>query len=90
MRTFLLSLVILGTILSSCKKDEHPVEDKSVTMVNVSYGGNAQQKMDVYLPGNRSSTATKVVIMIHGGGWNNGDKSDFNEYVDRKATKLSR
>lgn len=81
MRTFLLSLAILGAILSSCKKDDDPVEDGSVTMLNVSYGGNAQQKMDVYLPENRSSE-TKVIIMIHGGGWNTGDKADFNEYVD--------
>ena len=53
-----------------------------VTMLNVSYGNSTQQKMDVYLPAGRSSTATKVIIMIHGGGWNTGDKSDFNEYVD--------
>ncbi len=82
MRTSLLSLLILVAILLSCKKDGDPVEDKSITMFNVSYGGNAQQRMDVYLPGNRSSTTTKVIIMIHGGGWNTGDKSDFNEYVD--------
>lgn len=54
----------------------------SVTMLNVSYGTNAQQKMDVYLPATRSATNTKVMIMIHGGGWNTGDKADFNEYVD--------
>lgn len=82
MRTSLLSLLILVAILLSCKKDGDPVEDKSITMFNVSYGGNAQQRMDVYLPANRSSTTTKVIIMIHGGGWNTGDKSDFNEYVD--------
>ena len=54
----------------------------SVTMLNVSYGTNAQQKMDGYLPANRNTTNTKVIIMIHGGGWNTGDKADFNEYVD--------
>src|SRR5687767_5970900 len=82
MRHFLLSLAILGTFLSSCKKGDETAEDMSVTMLNVSYGVNAQQKMDVYLPGNRNTTATKVIIMIHGGGWNTGDKSDFNAYVD--------
>jgi len=54
----------------------------SVTMLNVSYGTNSQQKMDVYLPATRSTTTTKVMIMIHGGAWNSGDKTDFNEYVD--------
>ena len=51
-------------------------------MLNVSYGTNAQQKMDVYLPAGRNTTSTKVMIMIHGGGWNTGDKSDFDQYVD--------
>jgi acetyl esterase/lipase len=81
MRNFLLLLFIIAFI-SSCKKDDDSPQDLSVTMQNVSYGTNAQQKMDVYLPANRSTTNTKVIIMIHGGGWNTGDKADFNEYVD--------
>src|SRR5688572_1403766 len=82
MRSFLLILTLFILVFSSCKKDEAPDEDMSVTMLNVSYGSNAQQKMDVYLPATRSTTTTKVIIMIHGGGWNTGDKADFNEYVD--------
>ena len=81
MRNSLLLLFII-IFISSCKKDDGTEQDMSVTMLNVSYGSNAQQKMDVYLPGNRSTTKTKVIIMIHGGGWNTGDKTDFNEYVD--------
>ena len=81
MRNSLLLLFII-IFISSCKKDEGTEQDMSVTMLNVSYGTNAQQKMDVYLPANRSTTTTKVIIMIHGGGWNTGDKADFNEYVD--------
>ena len=69
------------TIISSYKKDENN-KDGSVTTLNVSYGSNAQQKMDVYLPAGRNTTSTKVMILIHGGGWNSGDKSDFNAYVD--------
>ena len=76
-----LTLVLL-VILFSCKKDDASGQDMSVTMLNVSYGTNTQQKMDVYLPATRSTAATKVIIMIHGGGWNTGDKADFNEYVD--------
>ena len=82
MRSFLLILTLFILVFSSCKKDEEPEEDIPVTMQNVSYGSNAQQKMDVYLPATRSTTTTKVIIMIHGGGWNTGDKADFNEYVD--------
>ena len=77
-----LFLLLIITIISSCKKDEDAGQDMSVTMLNVSYGTNTQQKMDVYLPANRSSLDTKVMILIHGGGWNSGDKSDFNAYVD--------
>lgn len=81
MRNFLL-IVFIITFFSSCKKDDAPEEDMSVTMLNVSYGTNAQQKMDVYLPAGRNTTSTKVMIMIHGGGWNTGDKADFDQYVD--------
>ena len=79
MRNLFFITILLATFISSCKKDE---EDNSVTMLNVSYGSNAQQKMDVYLPADRNSTTTKVMILIHGGAWNSGDKSDFNAYVD--------
>ena len=82
MRSSLLILILFTLVFSSCKKDDAPEQDMSVTMLNVSYGTNAQQKMDVYLPATRNTTTTKVMIMIHGGGWNTGDKADFNEYVD--------
>ena len=82
MRVFLTSLLILGVFISSCKKDDDVEEELSVSALNASYGTNAHQKMDVYLPAGRSPSATKVIIMIHGGGWNTGDKSDFNAYVD--------
>ena len=37
--------------------------------------------MDAYLPGGRKTDSTRVVIMIHGGAWSEGDKTDFNPYV---------
>jgi len=82
MRSGLFILILFSLVFSSCKKDDSPEQDMSVTMLNVSYGTNSQQKMDVYLPATRSTTTTKVMIMIHGGAWNSGDKVDFNEYVD--------
>lgn len=82
MRLPLILILLISLFFSSCKKDDDTEQDMPVTMLNVSYGTNAQQKMDVYLPANRSATTTKVIIMIHGGGWNTGDKADFNEYVD--------
>jgi len=82
MRSGLLILILFTLVFSSCKKDDASEQDMSVTMLNVSYGTNTQQKMDVYLPAIRNATTTIVIIMIHGGGWNTGDKADFNEYVD--------
>jgi acetyl esterase/lipase len=79
-------ILLLGLVMffSSCQKeeDDNNGQDMPVTMLNVSYGSNAQQKIDVYLPAGRSTSITKVIIMIHGGGWNTGDKTDLNQYVD--------
>ena len=47
------------------------------TLQNVSYGSDANQVYDIYLPENRT-TSTKILIIIHGGGWTAGDKDDDN------------
>jgi len=44
--------------------------------LNISYGINERQKFDLYLPANRTS-ATKTVILIHGGGWTSGSKANM-------------
>lgn len=51
-------------------------------ILNVSYGSSPQQKYDIYLPAGRSKETTKVFILIHGGSWITGDKSDMNNFVD--------
>ena len=48
------------------------------TTMNVAYGTDPLQKMDIYLPANRSTTTTKVLIYVHGGAWVGGDKADLN------------
>jgi acetyl esterase/lipase len=73
-----LIIVAITMTVFSCKKPA--VENKA--MLNISYGASAEQKMDIYLPPNSSSSTTKVIIMIHGGAWNSGDKSDLAPYVD--------
>lgn len=52
------------------------------TLMNVSYGKDSLHTMDVHLPEGRSSEFTKSLILIHGGGWNGGSKSDFRSYID--------
>jgi len=72
-------IIIIGT-MSGCKKaDDSFVSTVSArTILDVAYGVDAKQTMDIYLPANRRADSTKIMVMIHGGGWTTGDKSDFN------------
>ncbi|MEZ5026493.1 MAG: alpha/beta hydrolase [Chitinophagales bacterium] len=45
-------------------------------IIDTSYGVDAKQKMDIYLPEGRTMASTKTLILIHGGGWQTGDKSE--------------
>ena len=77
------ALVLSLFVFASCSKSDNtgggtgttPVGAK--TMTNVSYGTDPLQKMDIYLPANRTTATTKVLIYIHGGGWITGDKGDL-------------
>ncbi|MFN3998760.1 prolyl oligopeptidase family serine peptidase [Algoriphagus sp.] len=46
-------------------------------ILDESYGSDLRQKMDVYLPAGRTQSDTPLLIYIHGGGWIDGDKSEF-------------
>ena len=46
-------------------------------ILDTAYGADAKQKMDIYLPAGRNNT-TKLIVMIHGGAWQAGDKNDYN------------
>ena len=81
--SLLLTVVLSVSILTSCdKNDTPPLNLNAETKINVSYGADTQQKMDIYLPANRNASETKVMVMIHGGGWVEGDKADFTQFVD--------
>ncbi len=81
---FFISAVLL---ITSCKKDEQPerndivvpVTDASIAQnfLNESYGTDSKQKFDIYLPANRSVQTTRVLFLIHGGGWSSGSKNDY-------------
>lgn len=85
-------LVAWGAIVfTSCQKDAdngNPAPLPEKTELNVAYGTDAAQKMDIYLPGGRTTGTTKVLIMIHGGGWTQGDKSEFTAYIDTLKRRL--
>jgi acetyl esterase/lipase len=82
--------VIVAFVLlsfASCKK-EHTNTEPAQVLLNVSYGTDAQQKLDLYLPVSRSTDSTPLVVLIHGGAWFAGDKSDFNQYIATIQQKL--
>jgi acetyl esterase/lipase len=47
--------------------------------LNVPYGTDNNQTYDIYLPANRTEN-TKIMILVHGGGWSAGDKSEMNDF----------
>jgi acetyl esterase/lipase len=56
--------------------------------MDTGYGADAKQRMDIYLPANRTTSATKVLVLIHGGGWTTGDKADFAVMIDTLKKRL--
>jgi acetyl esterase/lipase len=75
-----IQFVLLLVLVVSCTKKQPStvLPNEEMLLTGVSYGTHERQKMDVYLPKNRSK-ATKVIIYLHGGGWYMGDKGDIKE-----------
>ncbi len=89
MKRVFASFVVTCFFFISCTSENEPGDElPASTQLNVSYGADAKQKADIYLPANRSTTATKVMIMIHGGAWSSGDKTEFNIFVDTLKRRL--
>jgi acetyl esterase/lipase len=75
----------LIVFISGCSKKDSQVTDpfdplKAKVLVNESYGSNSIYKADIYLPANRSN-ATKTMVLIHGGFWTSGDKSELDTLI---------
>lgn len=89
---FPLYFISFALFFFSCRKTSEPgTGTQSIaakTMMNVFYGSDPLQNMDVYLPANRSTSSTKVLVMIHGGAWESGDKTELNGYVDTMKKRL--
>ncbi|WP_445736498.1 alpha/beta hydrolase fold domain-containing protein [Mariniflexile sp.] len=79
-------LILLFLFLASCTEDAAPKINPPLTYLeklDEPYGTDDLQKMDVYLPENRQVDITKVIMVIHGGGWSVGNKGDLNPLVKR-------
>lgn len=84
---------ILGCALIYCSCTKEPVATTPTDtlerkIIDTAYGSDPKQKMDIYLPKGRSSS-TKVVILIHGGAWQAGDKSEMSFLVPMIQAKWS-
>jgi acetyl esterase/lipase len=93
MKQIFFTAIAFSLMLTSCSKSDDPgtggggtIAEKSMT--NVSYGTDPMQKMDIFLPANRTTATTKVMILIHGGGWVSGDKSDFAVFMDTLKKRI--
>ncbi|WP_432410795.1 alpha/beta hydrolase fold domain-containing protein [Rasiella sp. SM2506] len=61
--------------------DDEPLVLEAEILLNQSYGTHPQQTYDLYLPEARTAQSTKVILLIHGGGWTSGDKADMTNFV---------
>ena len=89
MKLYALPLLLLFLTLG-CSNSDDVVEIQNLpaqTLLNVSYGNDSEQIADIYLPAGRTS-ATKTIILIHGGGWSGGSKADFTAVVSEVQTEF--
>ena len=89
---YLIIVFIIMSVFPTCDKNKADIEEGSplaaAQHLNVPYGGDSAQKMDVYLPAGRSPERTKSIVLVHGGSWNAGNKSDLNGYIDTFKKRL--
>jgi acetyl esterase/lipase len=85
MKTFVNLFVGLLILLLNIDCKEKPIIINKNTSFevkkNISYGKDYEQKMDIYLPNNKDSAQKDVFIIIHGGGWRGGDKSQLTTFI---------
>jgi acetyl esterase/lipase len=80
LKPVIFNILILFLVLSCSNNDSEIIVEQPLEYfeeLNVSYGNDSDQRFDIYLPANRTLD-TKVMILVHGGGWSAGDKTDMN------------
>lgn len=82
MRTYLSALGVLLLILSSCQQKTIDFGNNISFRIekNIPYGKETEQQMDIYIP---ESTVkdNDVFMIIHGGGWRGGKKSQLTSFT---------
>lgn len=76
---FILLSLCLYFLLASCKEKKITLGN-SITFdkeENIHYGNDSEQVMDLYIPHKKSVRKRDAFIIIHGGGWRSGNKSQL-------------
>lgn len=55
--------------------------------LNLSYGNDSQQKLDLYIPKNKDSLKG-IFVIVHGGGWKAGNKTDLTVFALSMMQKM--
>ncbi|WP_210148757.1 alpha/beta hydrolase [Chryseobacterium scophthalmum] len=77
-----LIILFLVLIIFSCKEKTINIS-KDITFdkqMDVSYGNDSEQKLDLYIPKNTQQNKN-LFIIIHGGGWKAGNKSQLTYFI---------
>lgn len=83
MKTFPLLFLLMSIYSVNMHVTTKPVTNSGTdTFLNIAYGESAAQRMDIYLPANRSPAQTGSLILLHGGGWNSGSRYSLSAYID--------
>ncbi len=72
---FAITALALMSVSASAQAEKKKVERLAPTAADVAYGEHERQKFDFWQA--KSDKPTPLVVMIHGGGWVNGDKSGY-------------
>ncbi len=92
MRVFKLTAnaLIAALFLAACDKlaafNHLQVGDYHPTITDLSYGDADRQKLDLYLPPDRSKPAP-LIVWFYGGSWDSGDKAKY-AFVAKRFTEM--
>ncbi|WET48544.1 alpha/beta hydrolase [Chryseobacterium indologenes] len=65
-------------LLTACKENKISLgHNISFNKENVHYGTSSEQVMDLYIPDKKFTGEREAFVIIHGGGWRGGDKSQL-------------
>lgn len=74
-----MTTLILLLLLICCKEKKISLGESTTfdKEADVSYGSVSEQIMDLYIPQTKSAKEREVFVIIHGGGWRSGNKSQL-------------